>query len=451
MNWIFKRKLLIKSLTIDTLIFLALFLFSNNVFYLDLTYLKFSIIFIEWIVLSYVFDRYYDYVKYKYLGKLISIGINFIKTLGISLFFIFTLKILNFLNFELGFLHLYNIYFVFYLSIVCSLINYLLSFIYSGIKYQSQIWLFLGSNKTLIKFKKEINDFNLNIIIKPFPRGYFIDPFNFPYKGVIVEPLEELNHDVVFSLENLKNKGINVVNIENWCSKFLLRYPIDLIDENLLIQNLGINKSSMQFRIKRVGDILISLFLAILSIPIVLICGLVIFLEDRGPIFYKQIRTGQYEINFEIIKLRTMKINAEEGGPQWSKIGDKRITKIGKILRLTRIDELPQLISVLKGDMSLIGPRPERPEIDKELKLNIPNYSLRYIIRPGLSGWAQVNFPYGASINDSIRKFSYDVYYLKHTSIFLDFLICLKTIRMVFNAEGAIPKNNSSLITHIRK
>ena len=382
----------------------------------------------------------YDYVKYKYLGKFISLGINFLKTLGISLIFIFTLKIINFLNIELGFLHLYNFYFVFYLSIVCSLINYLLSFIYSGALYTKHTWLFLGSNKTLERFKKEINDFNLNIDIKSFPENYFIDPFNFTYKGVILGPLLELEDQNILPVQNLKNKGINVVNIENWCGKFLERYPIDLIDKNLLIENLGINKSSMQFRIKRIGDVFISLVLAILSIPVICLCGLFIYLEDGGPIFYKQIRTGQYEINFEIMKLRTMKINAEEKGPQWSKFGDKRITKIGKILRLTRIDELPQLISVLKGDMSLIGPRPERPEIDKELKLKIPNYSLRYIIRPGLSGWAQVNFPYGASIRDSIRKFSYDIYYLKHTSILLDFLICLRTIRMVFNAEGAIPK-----------
>tara|TARA_B100000401_G_C52783178_1_gene709365 strand:- start:415 stop:1743 length:1329 start_codon:yes stop_codon:yes gene_type:complete len=442
MNWIVKRKVLIKSFFIDTLTFLCLFLFSNTLFYLDLTYFKFFVIFIEWVVLSYVFGRYYDYVKYKYLGKFIALGINFFKTLGISLSFIFTLKILNFLNFELGFLHLYNFYFIFYLSLVSSLINYLLSFLYSGIRHKNQIWLFLGSDEKLDIFKKEINYFNLNIDIKTFPKDYFIDPFNFPYEGVIVGPFFELNEDILLLVKNLKNKGINVVNIENWCCKFLERYPIDLLDENLLIQNLGINKSSIKFRIKRIGDILISLVLAIISIPIFLLCGLLIYLEDRGPIFYKQIRTGQYEINFEIIKLRTMKINAEEKGPQWSKFGDKRITKVGKILRLTRIDELPQLLSVLKGDMSLIGPRPERPEIDKELKLKISNYSLRYIIRPGLSGWAQVNFPYGASISDSIRKFSYDIYYLKHSSILLDFLICLRTIRMVFNAEGAIPKND---------
>ena len=442
MNWIIKRKVLIKSSLIDSLIILLIFLSSDKIFYLDLTPLKFFIIFIEWLILSYVFDRYYDFVRYGYLGKLVSLGINFIKTLSISLFFIITLKILNFLNFELGFLHLYNIYFVFYLSIITSILNSLLSFIYSGESLKDEIWLFLGGKEKFCKFKKEVSDLNLNIEIKEFPKDTLLDPFQFAYKGVIVGSLLGLNENIIASLKNIKNKGINIVDSENWCSRYLERYPIDLVEETLLIEDLGINKSSMQFRIKRIGDVLISLVLGLFSIPIVLICSLIIFIEDRGPIFYKQTRTGQYEKNFEIIKLRTMKINAEAKGPQWSKVGDKRITKFGKMLRLTRIDELPQLISVLKGDMSLIGPRPERPEIDKELKLKIPNYSLRYIIRPGLSGWAQVNFPYGASISDSIRKFSYDIYYLKHTSILLDFLICLRTIRMVFNARGAIPKND---------
>ena len=371
MNWIIKRNVLIKSCAIDTLLILLIFFSSNRMFYLDLTYFKFSIIFIEWLILSYVFDRYYDYVRYKYLGKLVSLGINFTKTFGISLFFIFTLKILNFFNFGLGFLHLYNIYFVFYLSVISSLLNYLLSFIYSGTKFRNEIWLFLGSKEKLNRFKKEINDFNLNIEIKAFPKEFLFDPFKFPYKGIIVGSIRGLNEKTLFTLKNFKNKGISVVDSENWCSRYLERYPIDLIDETLLIEDLGINKSSMQFRIKRIGDIIISFLLAILSIPVVIICSLIIYLEDGGPIFYKQIRTGQDEINFEIIKLRTMKINAEDEGPQWSRVGDKRITKFGRILRLTRIDELPQLISVLKGDMSLIGPRPERPEIDKELKLKL--------------------------------------------------------------------------------
>ena len=134
-----------------------------------------------------------------------------------------------------------------------------------------------------------------------------------------------------------------------------------------------------------------------------------------------------------------MYINSEKNGPQWSIKNDLRITIIGKFLRRMRIDELPQIISVIKGEMSLIGPRPERPEFNMKLNKLIPNYHLRNYVKPGLSGWAQVNIPYGASISDSIKKFSYDIYYLKHTSIILDFLICLRTIRMVFNARGATP------------
>ena len=143
----------------------------------------------------------------------------------------------------------------------------------------------------------------------------------------------------------------------------------------------------------------------------------------------------------KITKLRTMSVNAEKKGPQWSKKNDPRITKFGYLLRKLRIDELPQLISVLKGEMSLIGPRPERPIIEKELIKKIPNYNLRYSIRPGISGWAQVNYPYGASINDSAKKLSYDLFYIKNFSIFLDILIFFKTIKLVFNAKGAIAKN----------
>ena len=161
-------------------------------------------------------------------------------------------------------------------------------------------------------------------------------------------------------------------------------------------------------------------------------------MEDGGPIFYSQIRTGEKGKLFKITKLRTMNINAEKNGAQWSQTNDKRITKIGKLIRITRVDELPQLISVIKGEMSLIGPRPERPEIDKFLKKEINNYDMRLSVKPGLSGWAQVNYPYGASINDSREKLSYDLYYIKNYSIFLDFLIFIKTIKVVFSGNGAV-------------
>ena len=134
-----------------------------------------------------------------------------------------------------------------------------------------------------------------------------------------------------------------------------------------------------------------------------------------------------------------MRFNSENGKPQWATKNDKRITKIGRFLRKTRIDELPQLISVIKGDMSLIGPRPERKEIDDELINEIPNYSIRYLLRPGLSGWAQVNYPYGSSVEDSKIKLSYDIYYLKNFSIWLDMLIFFKTIRLVLLKRGSDP------------
>ena len=439
MNWIIKREILIKSFFVDIVILSLIIYFSKEKFYLDLSFINLIVMFLAWVILSYIFDRYYDYVKYKYLSLINCIGINFLKTLGISISVICSLKFLKFLNLDSGHLHIYNFYFIFYLSFFSTLLNYLLSFLYSGKTSKEEIWIFVGSKEKLVKFRKEERLINSNIIIKGFSKSKLSNPFNFSYKGIIVDSTFKLEKNIVSLLIELKNKGVNLVNLEYWCRKFLERYPIDLIGDELFTQDLGIYKFSIQFRIKRLGDIIFGGFLMFLSIPIVLICSILIYLEDRGPVFYKQIRTGQYEKTFEIIKLRTMKVNAEDSGPQWSKTGDKRITKLGKILRLTRIDELPQLICVLKGEMSLIGPRPERPEIDEKLKKEIPNYSLRYIIRPGLSGWAQVNIPYGASISDSIMKFSYDIYYLKNTSMFLDFLICIRTIRMVFNARGAMP------------
>ncbi len=442
MNWFSKRKVLIKSFIIDSILLTFLFYFSNEKFNLDLSYLRLVIIFLGWIILSYIFDRYYDYVKYKYLNNLKRIGINFLKTLGITVSVFVLLKFFRIFNFELGYLHLNNFYFIIFLSFISTLLNFSLSFLYFDGKSIKETWIFVGSDKKLNNLKYEIKKIHSNIIIKKISQTFCSDPYKFKYQGIIVDSGFDLNKSIADTLLNFKNKGMNLLNLEIWCSRFLERYPIDLVEDDLLFQDLGVNKFSIQFRIKRLGDIFIGSFLALVSIPIILVCCLLIYLEDGGPFFYKQIRNGQYEKTFEIVKLRTMKVNAEDYGPQWSKIGDKRITKLGKILRLIRIDELPQLISVIKGEMSLIGPRPERPEIDQALKIQIPNYSLRYLIRPGLSGWAQVNIPYGASISDSIKKFSYDVYYLKHTSILLDFLICLRTIRMIFNARGAIPIND---------
>ena len=210
--------------------------------------------------------------------------------------------------------------------------------------------------------------------------------------------------------------------------------------EDILSGSFFVSEGTFQARLKRVGDIVFSAFLLIITSPLILISGLLIKLSDRGPVFYSQLRIGLDGKHFRIWKLRTMRTDAENQGAQWSSRSDPRITKVGSILRLTRFDELPQLWCVMNGSMSLIGPRPERPEFDQQLSQKIPHYELRHHIRPGLSGWAQVNYPYGASVEDSANKLSYDLYYLKNFSFFLDLLILFKTMRLVFNAKGALPE-----------
>jgi lipopolysaccharide/colanic/teichoic acid biosynthesis glycosyltransferase len=188
------------------------------------------------------------------------------------------------------------------------------------------------------------------------------------------------------------------------------------------------------------GDLALGSLIVVASIPIIVLAAIAIKLTDGGPVFYRQIRSGLYGQPYTIWKLRSMRVNSEEQGAQWSEQNDTRITWVGSILRRTRLDELPQLWSVLKGDMSLIGPRPERPEIEEMLEEQIAHYRIRHWIRPGMSGWAQVCFPYGASLADSRMKLSYDLFYLRNAGFLLDILILIKTIKLVTRAEGAIPR-----------
>ncbi|MEO1184008.1 MAG: exopolysaccharide biosynthesis polyprenyl glycosylphosphotransferase, partial [Cyanobacteria bacterium J06636_27] len=179
----------------------------------------------------------------------------------------------------------------------------------------------------------------------------------------------------------------------------------------------------------------LALLMLILS-PLMLLVGLLIKLDSRGPIFYSQERTGLNGIPFKVHKFRSMYQDAEKRGAQWAQERDPRITRVGYWLRLMRIDELPQVWNVVKGEMSLIGPRPERPQFDAQLKEAIPYYDIRYLVKPGITGWAQVLYPYGASIEDAYEKLSYDIYYIKNYSIWLDIAIFFKTIRVVLLGKG---------------
>ncbi len=193
---------------------------------------------------------------------------------------------------------------------------------------------------------------------------------------------------------------------------------------------------SAQRQLKRVADVVLSLVLLTLTFPLVLLSAFIIWIEDHGPVLYVQERSGWLGQPFKVLKLRTMQVASEHAPVTWTMPGDQRITRVGRWLRRTRLDELPQLINVLRGDMSLIGPRPERPEIEHELERSIPHYRKRHWMRPGLSGWAQVCSPYAASVEDSELKLSYDLYYLKNFSTWLDLLILFRTIKTVLKVAG---------------
>ena len=193
---------------------------------------------------------------------------------------------------------------------------------------------------------------------------------------------------------------------------------------------------SVQSQLKRMADLVLSAVLLFLTAPFIAVSAVIIWLEDRGPIFYSQQRSGWLGRPFTVYKLRTMSVQSGNAPAQWTQVDDQRITGIGNVLRKLRLDELPQLLSVIKGEMSLIGPRPERPELEHQLELSIPHYRKRHWMRPGLSGWAQVSAPYASSIEDSDLKLSYDLYYLRHFSTWLDLVILFRTIKTVLKAGG---------------
>jgi len=189
---------------------------------------------------------------------------------------------------------------------------------------------------------------------------------------------------------------------------------------------------------KRVFDIVVAAFLLVLTLPIMLIAALLVLFEDGGPVVYRQQRVGARGATFTLLKFRSMHKDAEAGGKaSWASVNDSRITLVGKFLRRTRIDELPQLVNVLRGEMSFVGPRPERPEFVAMLTEQIPFYAVRHSVKPGLTGWAQVRYSYGATVEQSVKKLEYDLYYVKNHTLVLDLVILLETVRVVLLGEGA--------------
>ena len=239
-------------------------------------------------------------------------------------------------------------------------------------------------------------------------------------------------------LFELKVNGLKVLSYEIFNEEIQKKIDASKIDEEWLLQSNGFDilNDGMQKNMKRGADLVIASTLMILLSPVALIAAILIKLESKGPIIFKQVRIGENMVPFKVYKFRSMKIHDPKKYSKYAQDNDNRVTKIGNFMRKTRIDELPQLFCILKGTMSFVGPRPEWDILAKEYEKQIPYYNLRHMIKPGLTGWAQVMYPYGENIEDTKRKLEYDLYYLKHQDLILDVLIILKTVKVILFGKG---------------
>jgi sugar transferase (PEP-CTERM system associated) len=239
-------------------------------------------------------------------------------------------------------------------------------------------------------------------------------------------------------LLDCKLSGVRVLDLASYFERALGQLRLDSLRVGWLIFGEGFRQNWRRTSIKRLFDVLVAAFLLLLSLPVMMLTAILIVLEDGFSVFYRQERVGLDGRLFKVIKFRSMFNDAEsDGKPRWATLDDDRVTRVGRLIRKLRIDELPQLYNVLVGDMSLVGPRPERPYFVDQLTRDIPFYAVRHSVKPGLTGWAQVMYQYGATVEDSVQKLQYDLYYVKNHTLFLDILILFQTVGVVLTGKGA--------------
>lgn len=418
---LFKKRInTLIHISIDFILYFILNFIVNGI--LNLEILNFYFIG-SWIFVSYIFDRYHlRSFKFKQVRKYI------LKT--------------------------FLIYFLFFfINFIFDLDKFFISTFFSFSIFAQFFYLKMSLKKRKCYKRWLTNDINLMHTVKSQPKQFRehklfffkkISKYNLmEFEGIIID--NNLPKDKFLKDINKAGK-FKIFSTIDWCEIYLESFPLNIIRNDIFFLNLK-NQNPKKFYsiFKRFFEIIFSNIILIILSPIILIFSLLVLSQDGFPIFYSQDRKGKNNKIYKIFKIRSMKKDSELNGPQWTSFNDSRITFIGKFIRKNRIDELPQLLSVIIGELSLIGPRPERPEIDKILEKEIDFYNYRYLVKPGITGWAQVNYPYGASIEDSKIKQSYDLYYVKNISLILDLIIFFKTIRLILNGRGAIPleKNNS--------
>lgn len=256
--------------------------------------------------------------------------------------------------------------------------------------------------------------------------------------GVVIANGTMLEQNIIEKLMIVRLRGLQVLDLTDFYEKFWFKVPVFHLQNGWFAMSHGfaLQHNTVGLRLKHLLDKFFAVILLVLSLPFLLLLGLAIKIDSRGPMIYSQKRTGQGGREFMVYKFRSMVKDAEAAGAQWAVHGDARVTRVGRVIRKLRLDELPQLVNVIKGDMSFIGPRPERPVFNEKLEKLIPYYDLRHIVKPGVTGWAQVLYPYAASVDDSRQKLQYDIYYIKNYSFMLDVSIILKTVRVVLFGKG---------------
>lgn len=255
---------------------------------------------------------------------------------------------------------------------------------------------------------------------------------------VVVGVRDRRNGGIPMSdLLQCKVDGVVVTDLSTFFERETGQVQLECVNPSWIVFSDGFDHGSYKYVVKRIFDVIAALLLLGFTAPIMALTAIMIFLETGSPILYRQERVGEFGKTFNILKFRSMRRDAENGAPQWAKQDDDRVTRIGRVIRHLRIDELPQIFNVLKGEMSFVGPRPERPYFVKELVKQIPYYQSRHTVKPGITGWAQISYSYGASVEDAVKKLQYDLYYAKNHSLFLDFLILLQTAQVVLFSRGA--------------
>jgi len=439
MNLMRKLRQIVLVLGDVCLAYLALFLtvvfgfwgnFSWQIFWQH--FLPFSFLYLFWFIIFFIFGLYDLNLirpKTEFLGR---IGQAFLLCLGLGIAFFY---IIPFFGITPKVNLLINI------IIFAALISVWRRYFYHLFSsFYLQNIAFLGENHLAKVLVKEIES-------QPH-LGYkfvkFLDPKKSLFSQLKSKKIDSLiiaqditsQPKLIQELYKCLPLKINFMDLSQAYELFFYKVPVDFLSQSWFLKNLREGEKKIYDNIKRIEDIIFGSLIITLTSPLWLIFSILIKLEDKGPVFYKQERVGKDKKVILLWKFRSMKTDSEKRGePRWAEVKDPRVTRIGRFLRRSHLDEVPQMLNVLKGDISLAGPRPERPEFVKKLEKEIPHYHLRHIIKPGFTGWGQIKFRYARTIMDSHEKFQYDLYYIKNRSFFLDLGILLKTFQLFFKSD----------------